>query len=904
MYFFVASTYAQTPEKFIGINTTNPKALLDVSNTPGFQIPRVTRAQRLSLIDPSHGTLVFDTTVGCMASWNAKYNGSGGWLFLCGDSIESFLSCKDIDVFLGNDGITITPEMLVDQLDYGLVSEGLEIKLKDNTNWTDDLSVGCNDLQQSINYIDLKSTLYFRTKKIKENSVNNDEFFPMRRYNTKNTTIINPENSNKTAVKGQPWMNAIQFLKNNNNNSKHILWAQRRAGSNVYERIEMYIENNKLNFFYGKEGGDNNQYLKWQSNTQINFNEWKTVVTIYDGGETGGNSDSLLDYYSRFKFYNISQTNQLQEISGTWDHEGNGYNENIGGLLWIGQSGDDNSIIADLKFSKFILNTLNIDSSLPNETEILMFAQSPAEYETTYLSEKKRRRPHFDDKNNHTYNSNKNQDIKVFQYYLAAGPNNTTSLRNQVYYSENDFNKRTWLYSFLESNIVSETTSITLNNLDASIRFKNDSNISCEATINILESITPTLTYNNNGNANTTAEQSNGGTISPIISPLGGEFTSTPGLDIDANTGIINVCNSTPGTYQVTYQSSCDKSVSHEVIINDQAITITCPDTINAETAGNSANINITNPTHNGIDINGIRSDNKDLNNPYPIGTTTITWTAINSCGESASCSQDVVVEKGCGVQTDRQYSYNFNGTYYLEGLNINNAHFGKTNAKWTMNIIFKSTSSNNKQTLWSLGNQPTEGRFILYYQGGKVIFEMYQSRSRNNTNLIKFELGANLINSGDWNSIVINYDGNKNGSSSFSFYKINLSDKSIINIPLSSLNITQIGSYNNIRPSNAFNVGRDVYRSRYYLTGNIASLSFSNLVNVSSTKDIVKFALNPKCWLYETSGTNRFNTNIYLMGDHNSGSTNSIINQSDPSSQEFRLKGTAKKINHGNDIY
>ena len=138
MYFFVAFTHAQTPQskqsKFIGINTTNPKALLDVSNTPGFQIPRVTRAERLSLIDPSHGTLVFDTTVGCMASWNAKYNGSGGWLFLCGDSIESFLSCKDIDVFLGNDGITITPEMLVDQLDYGLVSEGLEIKLKEIPN--------------------------------------------------------------------------------------------------------------------------------------------------------------------------------------------------------------------------------------------------------------------------------------------------------------------------------------------------------------------------------------------------------------------------------------------------------------------------------------------------------------------------------------------------------------------------------------------------------------------------------------------------------------------------------------------------------------------------------------------------------------------------------------------------
>ena len=57
MYLFVVFFYAQSNPQFVGINTTSPKALLDVSNTPGFQIPRVTRAIRLSLINPSHGTL-------------------------------------------------------------------------------------------------------------------------------------------------------------------------------------------------------------------------------------------------------------------------------------------------------------------------------------------------------------------------------------------------------------------------------------------------------------------------------------------------------------------------------------------------------------------------------------------------------------------------------------------------------------------------------------------------------------------------------------------------------------------------------------------------------------------------------------------------------------------------------
>ena len=63
------------------------------------------------------------------------------------------------------------------------------------------------------------------------------------------------------------------------------------------------------------------------------------------------------------------------------------------------------------------------------------------------------------------------------------------------------------------------------------------------------------------------------------------------------------------------------------------------------------------------------------MNSVYPIGSTTITWTAINNCGESTSCEQDVVVEKGCVVQTDRQYSYEFPGNSYLEA-RLNSAPF------------------------------------------------------------------------------------------------------------------------------------------------------------------------------------------------------------------------------------
>ena len=94
-------------------------------------------------------------------------------------------------------------------------------------------------------------------------------------------------------------------------------------------------------------------------------------------------------------------------------------------------------------------------------------------------------------------------------------------------------------------------------------------------------------------------------------------------------------------------QSSC----SFTVTVNDtQSPTIVCPPNMTASnTAGQcSANVNpgtaVATDNCPGVTVVGSRSDGLALNAPYPVGTTTITWTARDASGNQSSCTQTIVV--------------------------------------------------------------------------------------------------------------------------------------------------------------------------------------------------------------------------------------------------------------------
>lgn len=92
-------------------------------------------------------------------------------------------------------------------------------------------------------------------------------------------------------------------------------------------------------------------------------------------------------------------------------------------------------------------------------------------------------------------------------------------------------------------------------------------------------------------------------------------------------------------------------SCSFNVTVNDgQTPSISCPADITTNTSPGScdASVSVGTPTVSDNDpsvtVGGVRSDAQALNAPYPKGTTTITWTATDTAGNSASCQQTVTV--------------------------------------------------------------------------------------------------------------------------------------------------------------------------------------------------------------------------------------------------------------------
>ena len=106
------------------------------------------------------------------------------------------------------------------------------------------------------------------------------------------------------------------------------------------------------------------------------------------------------------------------------------------------------------------------------------------------------------------------------------------------------------------------------------------------------------------------------------------------------------------GTTTVTATRSTGETCSfHVTVVDSEAPHITCPAniTVDANAGSCDATVNPGTPTATdecpGVTVAGARADNGPLNGTYHVGTTTITWTATDAAGNTASCQQTVTVK-------------------------------------------------------------------------------------------------------------------------------------------------------------------------------------------------------------------------------------------------------------------
>ena len=133
-------------------------------------------------------------------------------------------------------------------------------------------------------------------------------------------------------------------------------------------------------------------------------------------------------------------------------------------------------------------------------------------------------------------------------------------------------------------------------------------------------------------------------------------YTLNGGAPVNATTlnGIVFGKGVNTVTWTVGDAAGKTSSCTFTVTVNDtEAPVITCPGPLTATTTGCNAPVPITPATATDncttVTVNGVRSDGLLLTDNYPVGVTTITWTATDGSNNTASCTQTVTVTSTSG---------------------------------------------------------------------------------------------------------------------------------------------------------------------------------------------------------------------------------------------------------------
>ncbi|MCB0754037.1 MAG: choice-of-anchor L domain-containing protein, partial [Flavobacteriales bacterium] len=166
----------------------------------------------------------------------------------------------------------------------------------------------------------------------------------------------------------------------------------------------------------------------------------------------------------------------------------------------------------------------------------------------------------------------------------------------------------------------------------------------CTASANAQMTVFPEPTVTVNVDADVICPGGTDGALSASVSggTAGYGYSWSPGGQNSPSISGVGV-----GTYTVTVTDAngCTDNASGTVVQNDPTPpTITCPPTANISTDAGLCTSSASIGTPSTSDNCGVATTVVDNAGPYSVGTTTVTWTVTDVNGNSATCTQDVVV--------------------------------------------------------------------------------------------------------------------------------------------------------------------------------------------------------------------------------------------------------------------